>query len=85
MLDDWEHWNKIVVDCEPSACFNHLPLFLRNVTVCSVDGFKRKKLDLYLFTVPDFPCQPGFNNSLDHGDGRQLDAAEQPKVSNLLV
>ena len=23
---------------------------------------------LYLSTVPDVPCQPGFNNSLDHGD-----------------
>ena len=47
--------------------FNQLPLFLRNTTVCSVYGFN-KKLDLYLSTVPDIPCQPGFNNSLDHGD-----------------
>ena len=47
--------------------FNQLPLFLRNTTVCSVYGFK-KKLDLYLSTVPDIPCRPGFNNSLDHGD-----------------
>ena len=48
--------------------FNQLPLFLRNVTVCSVHSFK-KKMDFYQSTVPDFPCQPGFNNSLDHGDG----------------
>ena len=47
--------------------FNQLPLFLRNTTVCSVYSFK-KKLDLYLYTVPDIPCQPGFTNSLDHGD-----------------
>ena len=47
--------------------FNKLPLLLRNVTVCSVHSFK-KKLDFYLSTVPDFPCEPGFNNSLDHGD-----------------
>ena len=47
--------------------FNQLPLFLRDTTVCSVYSFK-KKLDLYLSTVADIPCQPGFNNSLDHGD-----------------
>ena len=47
--------------------FNQLPLFLRNTTVCSVYSFK-KKLDLYLSTVPAIPCTPGFNNSLDHGD-----------------
>ena len=45
---------------------DQLPLFLRN-TVCSIYSFK-KKLDLYLSTVPDIPCQSGFNNSLDHGD-----------------
>ena len=38
--------------------FNQLPSFLRNVSVCSVHSFK----------VPDFPCQPRFNNSLDHED-----------------
>ena len=49
--------------------FNQLPLSLtlRNTTVCSVYGFK-KKLDLYLSTVPDIPCRPGFSNSLNHGD-----------------
>ena len=47
--------------------FNQLPLFLRNTTVCSVYCFK-KKLDLYLSTVPDILCEPGFNNNLDHGD-----------------
>ena len=33
--------------------FNQLPLLLRNTSVCSVYSFK-KKLDLYLSTVPDF-------------------------------
>ena len=45
--------------------FNQLPLFLRNATVCSVHSFKKI---FCLSTVPDFPCQRGFNNSLDHGD-----------------
>ena len=47
--------------------FNQLPLFLRNTTVCSVYSCKRK-FDFYLSTEPDIPCQPGFNNSMDHGD-----------------
>ena len=47
--------------------FNQLPLFVRNTTVCSIHSFK-KQLDSYLSTVPDSPCLPGFNNSLDHGD-----------------
>ena len=47
--------------------FNQLPVFFRNTTVCSVYNFK-KKLDLYVSTVPDVPYQPGFNNSLDHED-----------------
>ena len=38
-------------------------MFLRNTTVCSVYSIK-KKLDLYLSTVPDVPWQPRFNNSL---------------------
>ena len=46
--------------------FNQLPLFVRNTTVCSIHSFK-KQLDTYLSTVPDSPCLPGFNNSLDHG------------------
>ena len=46
---------------------NQLPLFVRNTTVCSIHSFK-KQLDSYLSTVPDSPCQPGFNNSLEHGD-----------------
>ena len=47
--------------------FNQLPLFVPNTTVCSILSFK-KQLDSYLSTVPDSPCLPGFNNSLDHGD-----------------
>ena len=47
--------------------FNQLPLFVRNTTVCSIHIFK-KQLDSYLSTVPDSLCQPGSNNSQDHGD-----------------
>ena len=47
--------------------FNQLPLFVRNTTVYSIHSFK-KQLDSYLSTVPASLCQPGFNNSLDHGD-----------------
>ena len=47
--------------------FNQLPLLVRNATVCSIHILK-KQLDFYLSTVPDSPCQPGLNNSLDHGD-----------------
>ena len=67
--------------------FNQLPLVLRNATVCSIHSFKKS---FYLSTVPEFPCQPGFNNSLDHGDSLRwrkprdgLAAAEQQKVRNL--
>ena len=49
------------------SMINQLPLFLRNTTVCSVNSFK-KKLDLYLSTVPDSACRPGIHNSLDHAD-----------------
>ena len=43
--------------------------FAASVTfeICSAYSFK-KKLDLYLSTVPDIPCWPGFSNSLDQGD-----------------
>ena len=57
----------MALDGVPSVCITKMPLFLRNRTVCYVYSFK-KKLDLYLSTVPDTPCQPGFNNSLDNGD-----------------
>ena len=46
---------------------NQLPLFLRIITVCPVYSLK-KKLDLYLSTVHDITCRPGFSNRLDHGD-----------------
>ena len=47
--------------------FNQLPLFVRNVSVGSIHNFK-KHLDFCLSTMPDSPCQQGFNSSLDHGD-----------------
>ena len=43
---------------------------MRNITACSIDRFKAQ-LDRYLRTIPDLPCQPGYNNSLDGGDGNQ--------------
>ena len=39
--------------------FNTLPSWLRNITRCSVDSFKRR-LDRYLSTVPDEPQIPGY-------------------------
>ena len=48
--------------------FNSLPTFIRCTTSCSVYGFKHT-LDSYLMTIVDHPCVPGFNNSLDGGDG----------------
>ena len=38
--------------------FNHLPVYLRNMSDCSVDTFKNA-LDKYLKTVPDQPRVPG--------------------------
>ena len=63
MLDDWEHWSITVLDGVPSVCLTNYLRFY----VMSLFSFK-KKMDFYLSTVLDFPCQPGFNNSLDHGD-----------------
>ena len=67
MLDDWKHWSIIVLDGIPSIFLTNYRCFLRDVTVCSGHNFKNKQ-DFYLFTVPDYPCRTGFNNSLDHGD-----------------
>ena len=50
--------------------FNRLPIHIRNISACSIDRFK-SQLDRYLRTIPDLPSQPGYNNSLDGGDGIQ--------------
>ena len=50
--------------------FNRLPIHIRNISACSIDKFK-SQLDSYLRTIPDLPSQPGYNNSLDGGDGIQ--------------
>ena len=47
--------------------FNSLPKSIRDITNCSVCSFKLR-LDHYLSSIPDLPCSPGFNNSLDGGD-----------------
>ena len=51
----------------PVCLTNCLYLYVIPLHVCSIHSFK-KQLDSYLSTVPDSPCLPGFNNSLDHGD-----------------
>ena len=48
---------------------NSLPMHLRSISSCSVIRFKTQ-LDIYLGSVEDLPCLPGFNNSLDGGDCR---------------
>ena len=49
--------------------FNSLPMHLRSMSSCSVLIFKTQ-LDIFLGSVEDLPCLPGFNNSLDGGDCR---------------
>ena len=43
------------------------PKSIRDITNCSVCSFKQR-LDRYLNSIPDLPCTPGYNNSLDGGD-----------------
>ena len=45
--------------------FNNMPKNIRNLTVCLTSCFK-KKLDLYLSTIPDLPNTPNLSNSLDN-------------------
>ena len=47
--------------------FNSLPMDLRSISLCSVLRFKTQ-LDIFLGSVEDFSCLPGFNYSLDDGD-----------------
>ena len=49
--------------------FNSLPMHLRLISSCSVLRFKTQ-LDIFLGSVDDLPCLPGFNNSLVGGDCR---------------
>ena len=46
--------------------FNSLPMHLRSISSCSVFRFKTQ-LNIFLRSVEDLPCLPGFNNSLDGG------------------
>ena len=52
--------------------FNSLPMNLRSISSCSVLRFKTCILDIFLRSVEDLPCLPGFNNSMDGGDCRWL-------------
>ena len=64
MLDDWELWSITALDGVPSVCLtNYLCLYVVPLYVLFI--VSRNNL---ISTVPDSPCQPGFNNSLDHGD-----------------
>ena len=47
--------------------FNSLPKTICDIKNCSVCSFKLR-LDHYLSSIPDLPCSPGYNNSLDGGD-----------------
>ena len=47
--------------------YNSLPMHLRSISSCSVLRFKTQ-LYIFLGSVEDLPCLPGFNNSLDGGD-----------------
>ena len=46
---------------------NSLPKTICDIKNCSVCSFKQR-LDHYLSSIPDLPCSPGYNNSLDGGD-----------------
>ena len=61
--------------------FNLLPKNVRNITKYSVNSFKTQ-LDHYLRNVPDLPCQPGFNNSLDRGDCLHGGHSENDQAAN---
>ena len=52
----------------PIRLFNSLPMHLRSISSCSVLRFQTQ-LDIFLRSVEDLPCHPGFN-SLDGGDCR---------------
>ena len=47
----------------------NLPMHLRSISSCSVLRYKTH-FDIFLGSVDDLPCLPGFNNSLDGGDCR---------------
>ena len=63
-----DFFKKVMIFASP--VFNRLPIHIRNISACSIDRFK-SQLDRYLRTIPDLPSQPGYNNSLDGGDGIQ--------------
>ena len=59
VLEDWEHWRIIASDGVLSAYLTSYVLQLYVLFIVA-----RRTLS----TVPDIPCQPGFNNSLDYRD-----------------
>ena len=61
--------------------FNTLPRHIRLLSSCSVLSFKTK-LDHYLMNIVDYPCQPGFNNSLDGGDSIRWSTLREDLAAN---
>ena len=60
--------------------FNSLPIHLLSISSCSVPTFMTQ-LDIFLGSVEDLPCLPGFNNCLD---GRDCDGGH-PVMSWLSI
>ena len=56
---------------------NSLPEAIRDITNCSVCSFMQR-LDYYLSSIPDLPCSPGYNNSLDGGDYLHYTTVDTP-------
>ena len=66
VLEDWEQYRIITLDDVPSVCSANYPYsYVIQMYVLFIVSIK--KWDLCLSTVSDISCQPGFNNSLDHG------------------
>ena len=64
--EDREHSHTIAFDGELFA-YSIPYQYQFDITNCSVCSFKQR-LDCYLNSIPDLPCFPGYNNSLDGGD-----------------
>ena len=73
--------------------FNKLPKYVRIVSSCSIDGFK-SQLDKHLRSIVDLPCRVWIQQqsrwwilfrwrSLRRRPGCQLDATEQPQVTQV--
>ena len=64
----WEACRQQGIEFIPIAA-DSLPLYLRNMTKCSVEIFK-EELDKYLMMIPDEPSVPGLTPSASTPDAR---------------